>query len=261
MNLLPILNGKMKYILSSLSAGMMIFIAVVSGCAEVRDPGIEDNTKQAVTEESHYQPMMDAYMASHDNNTNNVFFTENDIPDLIQHSCYYTSRTFIYFPDDAPCVNQEKPLKAAVWMADKHKHVDIKINLPEGIDLTRGDTTWSGAMSRGETVVMQIMVRPVKPGDYKIGVEYYFPAEWDSGMGASTYEQFMYTLITETAAVWSQANPIWHPKPRIEKVGIDGSVTYMTEEEERILEEGLRKANTGHVPAGITEDGTVIPSK
>lgn len=120
------------------------------------------------------------------------------------------------FPQGAPRLNQTAELKCVVTVHQSSDNMTLKINLPEGLAMVSGDSSWSGSLyppgSKKEPTQnvkeLKAIVKAIKVGGWTIeAVVTTSPGNsWGCVEGGCKYP--IYVLISDKSAVWSK-HPWW----------------------------------------------------
>jgi hypothetical protein len=82
------------------------------------------------------------------------------------------------------------------------KDFEIKVELPEGLELIKGDLTWRGDFPiNRKLVVIDTLVKSVKTGSWTINVTYPVDPKLTGGLWDKAYNP-IYVLILENSAEW-----------------------------------------------------------
>lgn len=118
----------------------------------------------------------------------------------------------VFFPHGAPKLNDTADLKCVLNCSDIWDNLTVKLVLPEGFVQVGGDLPWAGNMpeegsigvkttnaTSGGSRMFTAFVKAVKVGDWTLG------AVAISGVyGGNIAGGAIYTLISETSAIWSK---------------------------------------------------------
>lgn len=239
---------------------LLTFTTMLSGCIK---SSISENTSAAnepISSEEYYNSLIDAYISANKTIPNSTIASDNASFFVCTSGTYYELN--IFFPNGAPIVNQQSVLRAVILAKINYKNVSLEINLPKGIELVSGDPKWTGDMANNSTNEINIIIRPIKSGDYEITTVLTVGPQPSYSLLGIDHIQHIYLITTETKALWD-SNPYWRPKPSphagiIEiRPGQDNG-TRLTEQELQIMDEKGREANKNHVPPGISKNGTII---
>ncbi|MDD5311421.1 MAG: hypothetical protein PHO26_00100 [Dehalococcoidia bacterium] len=218
-----------------------------------------NDDKLAIDDEAYYNSLIDAYISANKTDSSIVVASDNISYNAFNSPLYY--EIYISFPNGAPMVNRQSPLKIILWTKYSLQDINLEISLPDGIEPVNGDKRWTGDVAGNSTQEIDIIFSPIRAGDYKITATLSYPAQPSIHILASQYRAYVYFITTGSKSLWG-ASPFWQPKPSkyagVTVIGPGADRPLMTEEELRILEEKVRESNRGYVPPALCENGTVI---
>ncbi|MDD5311424.1 MAG: hypothetical protein PHO26_00115 [Dehalococcoidia bacterium] len=169
------------------------------------------------------------------------------------------------FTNGVPRLNQADELKFVVcFLACNVKNASVTFVIPVGIQLVSGNLRWSGDFGKKENKEFKIVVRPVRAGDYTIGVELSYPDQPDCGYGAVSTTYSMNILLTENSSKceFTYGPPSWREPPKtkglLTPVNPNGARGYkLTPEEQAIFDKNYKESLKKIGTAALLPDGTI----
>ncbi len=107
------------------------------------------------------------------------------------------------FPNGAPPLNQNAELIVTIKTPYLNlKDIDLKVSLPESLELVSGQLKWRGDIPiHSEVIVIESTVKSVKVGSWTINVTSHIDPNINGAFGGTANDP-IYVLIREKSAEW-----------------------------------------------------------